>query len=318
MRAATWLIVVAPWLFACRGDDASEDTDGEDTDDTDGEDTDDEVTFGAPQVLVGGLVEPTALVADADRLYWADDDGIGSAALDGSAPVRLWSGDVDATALAVDDDFVYFVGDERIRRVGKAGGTATALADATAFVEYLVIDSTRVWWSDSDRDVIASVAKSGGAVTTLLDGLRDPSGLAIDSSRVYFATGADGTIHSATLDGTDVQVLAYGQEYPNSLILDGESVYWTTERTVMSLPATGGTPTSLAPSHRSYPQWLVTDASHLYYANSDDGSVERVPKAGGEMQVVVSDQGTTEGIVVQERTLFFASNGIGIVGRVDW
>lgn len=94
-------------------------------------------------------------------------------------------------------------------------------------------------------------------------------------------------------------------------------------RTVMSINKRGGEPpTSHAPVHRSDPQWVTTDATHIYYANTDEGSVERVPRGNGAMETLVtgqgSVQGSVQGIAVVGHQLFHASSSSGLVARVLW
>jgi hypothetical protein len=58
------------------------------------------------------------------------------------------------------------------------------------------------------------------------------------------------------------------------------------------------------------PTGLAVDATHLYVANSGDGTVMRVPKAGGNVQQLVSGWQNVVGVAVSGTSLFWSSFGV--------
>jgi len=282
----------------------------------------DPANFSAPQIIAGAIHGTRAVLADCSLVYWGTQDGVvAAAAHDGTSVVTLATEpEQDAVSdFAENDDYIYWgTGASGPTRFNKATKELTVLVPGSDGVVRLAIDENYVYWTTLVSSSVHRVPKEGGSDETLLSGLSGLRGIDASGERIFFAGYGDGTIRSAALDGTDPQVIAYGQEYPSAVKVAGDRVYWTTERDVMSASISGGDLISHAPPHRSDPLWLAIDATYIYYSNTDNGSVERVPIDGGSMEVLVADQGTVQDITVAGRELFYASSSNGIVARVTW
>lgn len=273
--------------------------------------------FGPPTFIAASLHGPRPLAADDTRVYFGTEDGhIYAVAFDGSGLTSLATGEGEPADIRVDEGAVYWSSQGTIRKVERSGGTPVTLAAGQSH-DRIALGPSDVYWGASDAGAVRKVAKGGGVVIDLATGLDSPSGIAVDADGIYFATNGDGTIRAMTLDGKNQRPLAVGQDSPHAVIVEGDRVYWTTESRVASVAKSGGEPVNHAPVARS-PQWVVADATYLYYANTDRGAVERVPKAGGPMESLVQMGDTMQGIAVRGRALFFASADSGVVGRVTW
>ncbi len=144
-----------------------------------------------------------------------------------------------------------------------------------------------------------------------------PLGVAVDGSDVYFVTGgfeqAENAVRHVKIEGGPVETLAkVGQIVSGELCIDREYVYFSSEfdNAVLRVPRIGGAPSVIA--RAPAPQHLAIDATHVYFSTfakqEPGGTLQRVPKAGGATEVLLSGHPGIGGLVVDEHDLYFRSN----------
>ncbi len=144
----------------------------------------------------------------------------------------------------------------------------------------------------------------------LATGLNHPFLMASDSKNVYWTEFGDdlgsgnGSVKGCPLDGCGAGPVVYGAGLtnPRGVASDGTNVYFGTATysavtgAIWSCPVAGcgGNPTKLTAA--DVPFGLAVDSSYVYWADYDDSTVHKLPKAGGA-DMVLYDGGS--GVAVE-------------------
>jgi sugar lactone lactonase YvrE len=145
---------------------------------------------------------PTAITADANRVYWLYGRDQGSMTLFGH----------DASSLA-----------------GKAQPVATGLSSSEGLCQY----KDYLYWTAAPSMIastgtIQRVKKLGGAAEQLAKGQPNPAGIAVDESGVYWVNrNANGEVMHKPIEGGAVETLAADQNGAHAIALDANAIYWT-------------------------------------------------------------------------------------------
>jgi hypothetical protein len=237
-------------------------------------------TIGCPAAVPGHLV------VAGDSIYWTVQGPgpiVMRAPLIGGPGLELARDTAGAYGLAVDDQFAYYGQPSlgRIMRVPLTGGLSVTLTkSATAQPIFLVKDGASLYWTDAEVDgkVMKLDLTDGAQPVTLMDGLSKPRALAVRDGYVYWTDLVDGTL-MRTLDH-----------------LTGPAD--ASVRTASQLASGLTTPTDLM---------LVGDYA---YVPDGHGFIQRVPLAGGALEVVVGARGTPYGIATDGVTLYWSTLGV--------
>ncbi len=121
--------------------------------------------------------------------------------------------------------------------------------------------------------------------------------------------------------GRTPRVLAHGGYGDRTLALDDRYLYWSDDRAgeITRLPKDGGIPMVLA--QRTYPKHLTLSEGFLYWrehmpdakSRRDGGpphQVVRMPKDGGEVEVLASDIDSINAVVVRGEELIILCDGV--------
>jgi virginiamycin B lyase len=180
------------------------------------------------------------LGAAADRaaaaIYWAGENGIGRANLDGEAVAPGFIGGSAAAyscGVAADHAHIYWgnPGRSSIGRANLDGSGADPSFIAGADWPCAVsAGGGHVYWANTGRGfdgtTIGRANLDGSDVDqSFVDGAAGPCGIAVDDTHIYWSNAADGTIGRAELDGTGVQPgFITGAQRPCGLAVTGGAV----------------------------------------------------------------------------------------------
>lgn len=226
--------------------------------------------------LASGQSGVSAIALNSTNVYWLSGTGAWTVALAGGTPTSLVYGRGD---LAVDATNFYFRDEGSVVAAPLDGGSPVTLCSACADVQdptgAIVVDPTSVYWGNDVSNTVLKVAKTGGAVVTL-------------------ASGGASTF----------------------VAVDATSVYWgwngLNNGVVLSVPLSGGTPTTLATGANQI-CGMAVDATRIYWTlcNEDNGSVMALKKAGG-MPVGIGG-GNVDGPLVSDGTNVYFTTFSGLL-----
>ena len=134
--------------------------------------------------------------------------------------------------------------------------------------------------------------------------------LAVDDQNVYVtdATGPDGNVLQIPKGGGDATILARRQMLPLAVRVDADQVYFLTSDALKRVPVGGNAPETLAEATDGQYGAIATDAEHVYWTNyTQPGSVQRVPKAGGEVVTLAEGDANPSGLVLQAGLLYWTA-----------
>jgi hypothetical protein len=257
---------------------------------------------GAAAILVS-TTEPSSLALDANNIYWTGPDGVSSCPLAGGTATLLATTSMGATELAVDATNVYFTvwnaTAGTVTAVPIAGGPATTLASNQPNPWGIGVRAGTVFWSNEGSDslqvpgAILSVPAAGGAITTVAAGeaadagarASDPGPIALDATSVYWTESLRHLVRKAGLAGGAPVTLATTDSLPSAIVVDATYVYWVEDDMATTVwlrrvPLGGGAVTTLftAPEQLYDGHFLAQDATHLYWTNRLEGTVQSIAK----------------------------------------
>ncbi len=144
----------------------------------------------------------------------------------------------------------------------------------------VVVDSTRIYWSDDSADEIVSMPKAGGPMTVLAQGQSAPFGLTLYNGFVYWGTetttegGSAGSLVRAPIDGSAApQIIALGLGSSSdgaTFVVAGDTVYYVDgPGNLWMVPASGGTSALLVPIFNGTP---TGSEVHSFLSLATDGT----------------------------------------------
>ena len=134
------------------------------------------------------------------------------------------------------------------------GASLSTLAQlrASTVPEFIAIDATSVYFTETEGGRVVKVPIGGGAPVVLAAGQSEPTGIVVDAANVYWTTqgsNSGNSVMKVPIGGGAPITLASGQGTPFGVAVDATSVYWTNlsdNHAVMTVAIDGGTPTVLA------------------------------------------------------------------------
>lgn len=264
--------------------------------------------------------EPLGLFIDAENVYWTQfgTGEVMQAKLDGSSPVMLSTGEPSPVAVQATGGFVYWVSyaDTGVaRRAPIGGGEVMDLAPAPAARE-LFVGTDQVWWTGEPDDLWRAPVGGlpQGMQPDLLSSNALPNGLAVDAESLYWVNRLDGAIKKADHSFGGQMVLATG-DIPWDIAVDDSFVYWTEQGSgvgagaVRKASKVDGSGAVLLAADATGPRGLAIDATHLYWANKDEGAIKSVPLDGGPVTVLAAGQGQPSNVAVDADFVYWTNFG---------
>jgi hypothetical protein len=268
--------------------------------------------------------DPGPLPADAASDRGVAEDGGGTGA------TVLASGLQNPYALAIDATNVYFTTNfpggavYRCPKTG-CGGAPSEIAGNQGGPHALALAGERLFWANVDEGAVRCRALAAGAQPNVVTASKLAHTLAFTNDRLYFDDGppldiirgytewsSDGCVQSSTTASVD------GQPSARALVMVGLHAFWIAHGEVRTCeltadcPASGVQSLASAPSARS----LAIDAFDVFFTN-DDGTIQRVSRAGGQAPVVLASGLTAPlGIAVLGDVFFTTTGSTPMVARV--
>jgi len=236
----------------------------------------------------------------------------------GGTPTVVVTLDAVPVSLALAGDRLYVTlfathgGDGKVDSIAKTatgasadGGTAlTTLASGLPGPGAIAVNGSQVLWIDNYQ--VISVPVTGGPTSTLFSNVLALVRLPIVNS-VFYSTSDNGTtIRAYGLGAADAGIgvgttvyMRSGEGLGFAVDTDGTSLYFTnanggsssTPNDLVMSPVAGGTPTVLvanaAGGSLDY-DYIVDDATTVYWSDSGNQRVSSVPKAGGTAKTLAT------------------------------
>jgi len=208
--------------------------------------------------------------------------------------------------IAVDGEWVYFTA----RGWSTRGGGE--LVDAGPPVE--------------PTGAVLRVSKQGGAAATVLAaGQNFPGYLAVDAEAVYWTVLGDNAVHRVGKDGSNPLTLASASNIvmPDALALGERDVYFSAlERSgpggIYRVPKQGGA-APVPVVYSTAVKGLTVDETDVYFtiygmSTYEDGAVRKVPRGGGPIINLATNENSPWPIVLHGDRVFWANYGLTTPG----
>jgi len=272
-----------------------------------------------PFVLSTEGTEPASVEVDASHVYWAAGSSIFRVSKQGGASQRVADDLWNLSDIEVDGTTVFYVTDADMEAtdvgaVPTEGGSPTLLGKAEG-PDGMAVDEGYIYWASRYLGVYR-MPKAGGAAEQLDSTTSLAVRIAIDTTSVYWFlhdTGVHGDaigLIKTPIGGGFGTALVEPTGYPIDVAADGQHVFlsWRPQyggdpNVIAQVPVAGGSVVTLdTPS--DYPGLLALDADNVYYTVAD-GTVRRVAKGGGSVEVLASGQGTPTSITVDDAAVYW-------------
>jgi hypothetical protein len=183
-----------------------------------------------------------AVVVDASRILWVNEQGVYASPLDAPAPELLVTGNGWAYEAAANDDTLYWTTSTTVEAVRKDGSESWTVADGMTYSAGVVADADDVFWLDVGTCTIHRAPADGGVVSEVWasDDANDfghvctagTSQIALDDTHVYW--GGQDVLSRVARDGGEREEIAGGDSvwYVRDVHVDGVHVYWLNHTSV--------------------------------------------------------------------------------------
>jgi hypothetical protein len=209
-----------------------------------------------------------------------------------------------------------------LMRVPTAGGPPEELALDLVTPHHIVLDDTSVYWT-SFAPVAGGLLKmplGKGPVTAIAANQDNCHGLVVAGSTAYFTNYSEGTVKKAPIDGHGpITQLAGGQPCPTHVAVDATYLYWTNQVSPngsIMRLPLAGGVPEPFLSNQAQPYGVVVDATNIYWTNTAGGTVMQMPLAGGAPITLAKGQVSPYSLVVDEGNVYFTTFDGGQSGTI--
>jgi hypothetical protein len=217
--------------------------------------------------------------------------------------------------LALDTSSVYWTADNGgLNKVDKNGGVTVRLVPS-ATGRGLVVDASRVYWLE---EILISHFPNALYVVPASGGPRSTLAMFPDHSRPFEITQDDSDLYWTTVDGIFTLPKSGGQyrvlySSPGcGIASDATNLYWTdcaNPNGTVAIASKQGGPLIWSTSNETGPAGIAIDATSVYWANQIDGTIRKVPLAGGSPATIQSGQMNPTAVAVDDDWVYWANTG---------
>jgi hypothetical protein len=258
-----------------------------------------EVLTDSSQVLARG---PIAVSAAGIFFFnfptYAQSEDLVRIPLDGGAPVTLASTDYGADWMVMDQDSVFYSPSNdgtspatsfTIFRVPQAGGAVQTQATGTSALTGVAVAGGQLAFATLSDGTsggavfvqpIAPVGQPPADPVAVAQGLPGPCAVASDGAKVYWldcaskeilslpSSPATGETPAVVASGLDIPGVSLGVQLP--LAVAAGQLYWVEGTAVRTMPAAGGTPSTIADESDWAPAQILADGAAVYWRTRDN------------------------------------------------
>ena len=187
----------------------------------------------------------------------------------------------------------------------------------------LALDGVSVYWtiagdSFTPTGVVESAPLLGGAVTRIASAQLLASDLEVSNGYVYWAnqgtTGAGAIMRAPVSGGGSTLVASEPNNDAIAIAVDATHVYWgsfhQTGSAVRRVLTSGGAATTLSSEPQRRPSAVVVDGSFVYWTRYAEGSLARMPLAGGTVTPLVQGVPQLHTVTRDGQFLYFANSSL--------
>ncbi len=214
------------------------------------------------------------IAVDRNHIYWARQNNISRANLDGTEIPSLTPPSPDGELISV-----------------------------TGFPEGVAVNGNHIYWAN-DNDTIGRANLDGTGVNqSFITAAADLYGVAVDDNHIYWANYGNNTIGRANLDGTGIDqsfITVTGGEF-YQVAVGGSFVYWTNwdNDTIgrANLDGTGANQSFITGANSPYA--LAVDGNYIYWGNNFPTTIARANLDGtGANQSFITGVSSVRGLAV--------------------
>ncbi|WP_437297192.1 hypothetical protein [Sorangium sp. So ce426] len=175
----------------------------------------------------------------------------------------------------------------------------------------IAVDDTTAYWVDPLARQVMTVPVRGGNAEFLFMGDPPfaPQSITLDAAgQIYFTDSGLDIIMQATYEG-DSTILADRQTYAMGIAVDAENVYWTSaDQGTVMKVPVAGGAPVALAEGQDSPLGIAVDATHVYWVN-EGGTVMKVPVAGGAPSALADEQVRPQDIAVDAAAVYWTNDG---------